>query len=620
MIYVITEKSIGNYPNVTATHDLSLVERYLAEHQVVSADTESTSFLPFDGKLKTLQLGDIDTQFVIDAETVSILPLKDALKDKTLLFHNFKHDHKWLYSEGIDLHNTYCTFVAECLLTAGYLSKDRMLALDAIALRDTGIELHKGDRGLINKVGLDNERVITYCAEDIRPLAKIRETQLEKIKNYYLGTVLNLENRVTRVLSLMEYNGVLLDRYKWSNVARQAEAFIFEYTEKLNRAVEYEPKLKQFLRNGVQTDIFGGTEEVVNINWRSNQQKKAVLNALGFKLESVDDDILLKLKGKHPIINLILEYAKNAKLVSTYGHSFLQYINKNTGRVHPNYWQIISTGRIACEEPNLLNIPRKGDLGGIIRKAFVASAGYKIVGGDVSNFELRIIAELSQDPTWLKVFNEGRDLHSELCAMTFGIPISDIKKPYPKNPDITYREIQKTVDFALAYGADEFTLSNKLSITPKEAKEIIVKFFKNVPKVQEFLAMLGATGVQYGQICSPAPFHRIRFFPRMQEAKDNDDFSTLRNIRRASMNMPIQAANGDAIKLALVNLQDKIDRNIYKGEIRLSIYDEIQTEVKEEYAEECKVILEETMREAAQVVVKSIPVIVDVGIYDFWSK
>jgi len=269
---------------------------------------------------------------------------------------------------------------------------------------------------------------------------------------------------------------------------------------------------------------------------------------------------------------------------------------------------------------NINQIPSHGELATKIRASFEAPEGYKIVGGDYSGMELRIIAEFSKDPTWISVFNRGGDLHSELCAMTFGIPIEDVKKPFPPKPEFKYRDVQKTVDFGLSYGMSEFKLADTIQIDVKEAKKLISKFFSIVPQVEKFLTTIGNLGKTRGYIKTSKPFSRMRWFQQWQTAIETGDLKILGEIERASKNSPIQGSNADIVKLAMINIQKIIDENNYPVEIIMQVYDELVCLVKEEFAEEWKPILEQEMITAAQIVIKSIPVEVDCKISTCWKK
>ena len=149
---------------------------------------------------------------------------------------------------------------------------------------------------------------------------------------------------------------------------------------------------------------------------------------------------------------------------------------------------------------NLQQIPAHSKLGRKIKACFKAREGYKLVSADYSGMELRIIAEFSQDPLWIKTFKEGGDLHSILCAQTFNIPIEDVGKPFPPKPDISYRFLQKTIDFGLSYGMSKYKFSDTAQISVNEADRIIKWFFEIVPKVESFLNSLAKTAVQFGYI------------------------------------------------------------------------------------------------------------------------
>lgn len=184
--------------------------------------------------------------------------------------------------------------------------------------------------------------------------------------------------------------------------------------------------------------------------------------------------------------------------------------------------------------------------------------------------------------------------------------------------------LKEILGFQLAYGMSEFKLSNTIQVSTEKAKNIINKFFKMVPNVENFLNLLGTYGKKNGFIRTAKPFKRIRQFPELEKLKNNpnhpDKFKILSSIERRSKNMPIQGTNADLIKLALVNTQKEIDKNNWPVKILLSIYDEIQTECREDKAEEWKNKLQEIMITSAQTVLKIVPVKVDCKVTDYWTK
>lgn len=420
--------------------------RTLREHKSIELDTETTGLSEHNCVLLTQQFGIKDKQFVIDNKTIDPLYFKSILEDREreFILQNAKFDLKFFLKYGINIKNVWDTFLAECVLTTGL--DDRELGLDALALKYCGITLDKSIRAKIHIEGLTN-RVVRYCADDVTYLTKIKEAQEIKLKEFKLENVMDLENKVVRVFAKMEHVGVSINKEKWSEVAKLTEEGTLEYEKSLDNIVINEPKLKSFVPRYTQVNLFGFDERTLDINWGSSQQKLKILKTLGFKTETTGDRFLQVNKNRHPLIKQIIEYNKYNKLASSFGNKFLKFVNKNTNRIHCDIWQILKTGRISVSDPNLNQIPSKGELGKKIRSCFIPKEGYKIVGGDFSGMELRIIAEFSKDPLWLNAFNNGEDLHSVLCSKTFDIPITDVKKPFPKKPDITYRDIQKTINF-----------------------------------------------------------------------------------------------------------------------------------------------------------------------------
>jgi DNA polymerase-1 len=204
--------------------------------------------------------------------------------------------------------------------------------------------------------------------------------------------------------------------------------------------------------------------------------------------------------------------------------------------------------------------------------------------------------------------------------MTFDIPESDAKKETPFKKGVTYRDVQKTINFGLAYGMSEFKLADTMEISVSDAKAIITKFFKAVPKVEKFLTGLGELGKKRGFIRTSAPYRRIRWFEQWQHAVETENFGVMGSIERASKNTPIQGSNGDIIKQALIDVQQEIYDNNWDVKIILAVYDEIQTETRADQAEAWKVKLDELMVKAAKKVLLEVPVVVDCSIHDYWQK
>jgi len=612
MIYFIGNPKLFTSNDISTT-SLDNLNLFVSLNNELAVDTETQGFSPFTNKLLSIQIGNLQDQFVIDTLAINPSILKEVFsKDLTWIFHNAKFDLKFLYHHGILLNKVYDTFLVECLLTAGI--EERKLGLKDLGLKYCNIELDKSVRGLIHKVGLSDE-VIKYGANDVKYLLEIKKKQLLEVTKWELDRVVEVENEVVKVFSLMEYNGVPFNKEKWRDIAIEVEASVGEIERELDTIVAEDNRLSKYKNPFKQGNLF--FEEVARksiVNWASNKQKLEILKKLGLKVESTGDAILQKYKS-NTLVSKLIDYNKQNKLLSSFGHEFIKNVNTITDRIHPSYWQILHTGRISVSEPNINQIPSHGELATRMRSAFEAPKGYKFVGGDYSGMELRIMAEFSQEELWLNVFNNNGDLHSELCAKTFNIPIEDVKKPFPPKPTFKYRDVQKTIDFGIPYGMSEHKLSSTMSITVEEAKKILDDFLNIVPKLKKFLATLRKIGYERGYIRTGNPFRRIRWFNKVE-----DDFRIKGSIERASMNTPIQGSNADICKQAMIFTQQDIDENNYPVQIIMQVYDEIQTICKEEFAEEWAVKLKAHMVNAAKLVIKSIPVEVDIKINDCWSK
>jgi len=615
MVYLITTNN-ELFKSDTYTI-ISKEEAYnkIAECGVIELDTETTGLDPHTCQIITQQFGTENDQFVIDNKTIDLMYFKPILEsNKLFILQNAKFDLRFFLKLGINIKNVYDTFLVECILTTGL--EDRKLGLDALAMKYCGAVLDKSIRGGIHREGLTT-RVVKYCADDVTYLKQIMDKQMEQVKKYNLENVVRLENQVTRVFAKMEYTGISINKIKWLEIAEITGKGTLEIEGKLDSILKAEPKLSKYIPKYVQTSLFEYETRELGINWGSPLQKLNILKDLGFQTDSTGDRFLQTNKDKHPLVKELINYNRYSKLESAFGKEFLKFVNKNTGRIHYNVWQILSTGRISVSEPNLNQIPSKGELGKQIRNCFIPQQGYKIVGGDYSGMELRIIAEFSKDPLWVNAFNDGQDLHSVLCAATFDIPITDVKQETPFKKGVSYRDIQKTINFGLAYGMSKFKLADTMQIPVGEADKIIKKFFKVVPNVEQFLNALGELAKARGYIKSGQPYGRIRWFAGYD---NKENFIRQGEIERAGKNTPIQGTNGDIIKSALVKVQRFIDARALPINILLSVYDEIQTECPEDLSEWWKLELDKLMVESAQEVIKSVPIVVDCKIADYWDK
>ena len=321
---------------------------------------------------------------------------------------------------------------------------------------------------------------------------------------------------------------------------------------------------------------------------------------------------LEKMLGQHPVIEKILEYREVTKLYNTYLLTLPELVSKKTGRLHTSYQQTIAaTGRLSSTEPNLQNIPIKGDgLGSKIRRAFVAEKGYKLLSLDYSQIELRIVAHLAKDETMLEVFRKGEDIHTQTAMSIFGVKSDNVTKDM--------RRDAKTINFGILYGLSSFGLSSRIGeVSHAEAKDFIKKYFAAYPKVEEYIEQVKLQVNQAGFVKNE--LGRIRKFPEIRSSQ----FFVRAAAERAAVNFPIQSLAADVIKVAMINIHRELEkeriRELEKSEIKmlLQVHDELVFEVKEEKLEYWAKKLIPLMENAIKL---SVPIKVEAKAGESWGE
>ncbi len=595
----------------------------------VNIDTETEGLFNHNNRIVMLQLNWKNITYVIDVRCVSILPLKAKLESILCVGQNLKFDYKFLKFHGVELNRIYDTMLAECCLTNGLL--DRKLGLDALALKYCNLTLDKSTRTQFIGIGSQpfTEAQIVYGVGDVSCLTEIKEKQTIEIQNWNIVNWVKNEFQACLAIADIEYNGMGFDSVKWLELAKKAKLNVKDYINELDEFVRQDVKLNKFVAKKVQGNLFAGIEDGyehgrdINILWSSPAQVDEVFKALGLVLDSTSERFLTKYQNDYPLIKRFIDYKKQAKLVTTYGVKFLKYINPHTKRIHTSFWQILDTSRVSSgskrdETPNMQNIPAKIDY----RNCFITRKGFKMVSCDFSGQELRLVAEGSQEPLWVDAFNKGEDLHSNVAAMVFKIPLESVRD----KPDFlrgkSYRDAAKTVNFGLVYGMSKFKLADTLNISIEAADKIIKDYFKATQALNSYLSNCRIRGVRDGYIRSFEPYSMIRWFPQWKEKFTEEDFKDKGAIERASMNSPIQASGGQMTKRALVLIRDYIKKNNLQDKVYIvmTVHDQIDCEVLESFVEDWSVIQKNIMESAGKEIIKSIPVLSDITVSDSWTK
>ena len=316
-------------------------------------------------------------------------------------------------------------------------------------------------------------------------------------------------------------------------------------------------------------------------------------------------EVLEKLKDLHPLPGLVLEYRKLAKLQNTYLDALPKLVNKETGRIHSSFNQTIaSTGRLSSSNPNFQNIPARSEGGREIRKAFIPQKeGWKIVAADYSQVELRVMAHLSKDPELVRAFTEELDIHTRTAALVYNLPEKEVTSNMRRNA--------KVVNFGVMYGAGPFRISTALNISMNEAKTLIEQYFAMYPGINNFIDETLEYARENGYVKTISG--RLRYTQNIN--------SSNRNIKqaaeRAAINMPIQGTAADMIKIAMINIQNKLISENWQTKMILQVHDELIFECPESEVEKLETMISEKMSKAIKL---DIPVVIDIGIGNSWYE
>ena len=558
----------------------------------VAVDTETTGLDPFTERLLLVQVATRERAYIVDATKVDPKPLRRILEDeRTLkLLQNAKFDYKMLAQQtGIRIRNMYDTMLAERVLTAGV---SREIGLAALSKKYLGVAMDKSIRSsFIGSKGDFTVEQLRYAANDVKGLFSIYDQQRVILQRERLLKTAHLEFKTLVAVGEMELAGCLIDVAKWRTIIGASKIERDRCAEELNDLLVAAGAVPQLT-------LFGGPA----INLNSNAQMVETFRNMGIELPDTMEATLVKFD--HPAIKKLLEYRSFEKTLSAFGEKFLELINPATGRIHPDFNQLgADTGRFSCTHPNVQQIPATSDF----RSCFVAREGYKLITCDYSQAELRILAQLSEDPAFVEAFQSGGDLHQLTASQMYQVP--------PDQVDKKMRGAAKVINFGLAYGRGPAALGVQLGVSTDEAKKLIEQYFRAYASIGKWLDKAGKDAVRKGY--SITLLGRKRYYPPVDQ--DDAEYSKKRaSIERQGKNSPIQGANADMTKLALIALHEAL--RDYDARVVNTVHDEIVVEARADQAEVVCKIVEREMVKAGEGMIKLVPIVADAKIADHWSK
>ena len=432
----------------------------------------------------------------------------------------------------------------------------------------------------------DGKGALLACAATLQ-LGRLLEAELARqgLSDVYL----KIEEPLIRVLAKMEKDGVKMDLDSLRSFAAGLREEVQQREEKI-RAMAGNPNLNISSPKQIAALLYDELQLL---------QRKKKGN------DSTDEETLLSIEDRHPIVREILEFRAAKKLLSTYIEPFPGYISRSDGKIHTCFNQALTaTGRLSSSNPNLQNIPIRSERGKEIRKAFVPSReGGVILSADYSQIELRIMAHLSQDRHLIEAFNSGLDVHKATAAKIFGIDSSEVSAEQ--------RRIAKTANFGIMYGISAFGLSQRLSCSRAEAKQIIDDYFESFPAIRSFIEDTLTAARENGYV--ETIFGRRRFVPDV-----NSRNGTVRALaERNAVNAPIQGTSADIIKMAMAGVDRRLSEAGLKSRMVLQIHDELLFDALEEEIDTLKAIVVEEMENVVRL---SVPLTVECDYGKNWLE
>jgi DNA polymerase I len=562
----------------------------LSHAKVISFDTETTDTDEMKADLVgislSVQAGN-GYYIPIGHSAGTNLPLESVIEALTpsmtnpmigKLAHNAKYDYIMLARHGIIVSPlTFDTMLAEFI--ADPSSRDmglKNLAAAKLGEEMTHIEelIGKGKKQ-ISMADVAIETVANYAAADAETtlcLMPIMEQELERVNGRKILDEIDMP--LSAVLAEMEMTGAKIDTEFFGVMSKDLTSRLAE----------------------IEKEIFGHVGKTFNIN--SPQQLSDVLfnhlrleppdkgrkTTTGFY--STSADVLEALRGKHPVLDFVLEHRELSKLKSTYVDALPAAINPNTGRVHTSYSQIgVVTGRLSSNNPNLQNIPIRTETGRKVRNGFIADEGNVLLSVDYSQIELRIVAHMAEDEAMLTAFRAGEDIHATTAAAIYDIELEKVTKDM--------RRHAKAINFGLIYGMSAFGLTRSTELTLAEAEDFVKAYFRKFPGVKNYLDGIRRQAAEIGYV--ETLLGRRRYFPALQ-GKSNVQMKNREE--REAINAPIQGTAADIMKIAMLKIAPALRAAGLSAKMLLQVHDELVLECPEKEMQKTAQVVRETMANA----------------------
>lgn len=517
------------------------------------------------------------------------------------LFHNAKFDTKFL----LHYYKTITRNVTDTMLAEQVLHPEERsgASLEVVAKKYLDRDLNKSVRESFIKVKpmeAFTAEQLKYAAEDSEVLFGIWEEQKRLLEERGLSRIAQIEFDLSPVVGAMELTGIPVNQPQWreriAEYAKEHEASVLTMNKILEDRTDLPKQEGMFFDRPL-------------INYNSDKQLKLVLHKLGYDVNDVRERTISLISD--PFATELLNYKGLQKLISSYGESILSKIHPFTNRLHPDFQQIgADTGRFSCRKPNVQQIPPR------LREC-VSDPDYDIVVADYSQIELRILAEMSQDPLLLEAFNSGQDLHKSTASVMLGVPIGEVTDEQ--------RYMAKTLNFGICYGMQTNKLKDTLNaeLTPskrltfKQADHLLNKYKDTYKKASSWLTAQGNKAYVRGY--SETMLGRVRRYYKPNPNAENFK-AIVEHIKRQGSNAPIQGTSADIIKIAMANLYYDLTTYGYRADIINQVHDEVVLLAHKSHSEDIKEVVEESLVNSGKEIIKSVPIVAEAQVLDSWKK
>ena len=594
---------VHDYQLIENEDDLLILRDFFLTKEILSLDTETTSTNAIDAEL-------VGLSFAVEEHQAFYVPIpenREEAQKRVEIFRsvyenekilkigqNLKYDLEVLRNYDIELKGKmWDTMIAHYLIQPELRHNMDYMAEIYLNYQTIHIDELIGAKGKNQRSmrELDPKEVYEYAAEDADITLQLKNKLEPELKKQGAEKLFyEIEMPLMPVLAEMEMTGVCLDTDSLSETSKQLTQRMLDIEQRIYELAGEHFNIASPKQVG---DILFDKLKIID---KAKKTKKGQY--------VTSEEVLQQLRHKHEIVGLILDHRGLKKLLGTYIEALPKLINPRTGHIHTSFNQTITaTGRLSSSDPNLQNIPIRGEDGKEIRKAFIPEPGCLFFSADYSQIELRVMAHLSQDPQMIEVFREGKDLHAATAANIYKKPIEEVTRDE--------RTKSKRANFGIIYGITVFGLAERLDIPRDEAKMLIDGYFDTFPQVHDYMEKSKEVARQQGYVTTL--FGRRRYLPDINSAN-----SVVRGFaERNAINAPIQGTAADIIKVAMIHIFQRFKTEGIKSKMILQVHDELNFSVYPDEKEKVEHIVLEEMQNAFQM---AVPLVADSGFGENWLE